>query len=205
MFYSISSQKEYCVCSEKNSSMEEVVEILARGLKNLRMEMPRIIVFCKHYDECLRMYCLFKYYLRHLFTEPPGAPNLPKFRGCERGNCWILLQLPVLGKSFCGVHRLTLSHLFSKRDGEAFLRTCVLYRRWSSMGIRANDGILPSYWHMQKEKPYTDFDNFSALQWPCKPCLCWMCACRVVHVSYVVVIITTWKKCSFVYLKYNFV
>ena len=26
------------------------------------------------------MYRLFKYYLRDLFTEPPGASNLPKFR-----------------------------------------------------------------------------------------------------------------------------
>ena len=65
---------------KKNSSMEEVVENLARGLKNLRTEMPRIFVFCKRYDECSRMYRLFKYYLRDLFTEPPGAPNLPKFR-----------------------------------------------------------------------------------------------------------------------------
>ena len=24
--------------------------------------------------------CLFKYYLRDLFIEPPGAPNLPKFK-----------------------------------------------------------------------------------------------------------------------------
>ena len=65
---------------KKKSSMEEVVENLVRGLKNLRTEMPRIIVFCKRYDECSRMYHLFKYYLRDLFTELPGAPNLPKFR-----------------------------------------------------------------------------------------------------------------------------
>ena len=38
-------KEEYCVCSEKKSSMEEVVEILARGLKNLRTEMLQN--FCK--------------------------------------------------------------------------------------------------------------------------------------------------------------
>ena len=70
---------------KKKSSME-------RGLKNLITEMAQIIVFCKRYDECSRMYRLFKYYLRDLFTEPPEAPNLPKFRlvdmytKCERDN-----------------------------------------------------------------------------------------------------------------------
>ena len=65
---------------KRKGEMEEVVQILARGLQNLRTEMPRIIVFCKRYEECSRMYRLFKYYLKHSFTEPPGAPNLVKFR-----------------------------------------------------------------------------------------------------------------------------
>ena len=73
-------KKNIMYAVKKKSSMKEVVENLVRGLKDLRTEMPRIIVFCKRYDECSRMYCLFKYYLRDLFTEPPGAPNLPKFR-----------------------------------------------------------------------------------------------------------------------------
>lgn len=60
--------------------MEEVIEILARGLQNLRTEMPHIIVFCKCHEECSRMYRLFKYILQHSFMEPHGVPNLVKFR-----------------------------------------------------------------------------------------------------------------------------
>lgn len=65
---------------KQKSDMEEVVQILVRGLQNLRTEMPHIIVFCKCHEECSRMYRLFKYILQHSFMEPPGVPNLVKFR-----------------------------------------------------------------------------------------------------------------------------
>ena len=63
---------------KKKGSMEEVVEILVRGLQNLRMEMPRIIVFCKRYDvhECTISSNITSdiYLLNHL--ELPISPSL---------------------------------------------------------------------------------------------------------------------------------
>jgi len=43
-------------------------------------ELERERVFCKQYDECSRMYWLFKYFLKEEFTDPPQAPNLAKYR-----------------------------------------------------------------------------------------------------------------------------
>ena len=42
--------------------------------------MPRTIVFCRRYSECALMYSLFRNALETNFTEPPGAPNLVKYR-----------------------------------------------------------------------------------------------------------------------------
>ena len=70
--------------------MTERLASLCREYDNL--EMPRIIAFCKCYDERSQIYRLFKYYLRDLFMEPPGVPNLSNFRlvdiyaKCTEGN-----------------------------------------------------------------------------------------------------------------------
>jgi len=78
---SVSPHKKNIVYVVKQKSdIKEVVQILARGLQNLRTEMPHIIVFRKLHEECLRMYHLFKYILQHSFMEPPRVPNLVKFR-----------------------------------------------------------------------------------------------------------------------------
>lgn len=62
------------------TTMEEVVGSLSMQLKAPRTKFPRLIIFCKQYDECSRMYRLFKYFLKEEFTDPPQAPNLAKYR-----------------------------------------------------------------------------------------------------------------------------
>ena len=42
--------------------------------------MPRTIIFCRRYVECAQIYGLFQQYLNESFTDPPGAPNLVKYR-----------------------------------------------------------------------------------------------------------------------------
>jgi len=69
---SVSPHKNIVYVVKQKSNMEEVVQILARGLQNLRTEMPHIIVFCKRHEERSRMYRLFKYILQHSFMESPA-------------------------------------------------------------------------------------------------------------------------------------
>ena len=42
--------------------------------------MPRVIIFCKQYDQCSLMYRMFKYHLGPHFTIPSSAPDLSKYR-----------------------------------------------------------------------------------------------------------------------------
>ena len=60
--------------------MEELVDTISATLGVLRACMPRMIIFCKRYSECARMYSLFRYYLREGFTEPHGSRDLAKNR-----------------------------------------------------------------------------------------------------------------------------
>ncbi len=49
-------------------------------LRNDRSNFPRTIVYCRRYEDCANLYLFFKDQLGAEFTEPPGAPDLPKFR-----------------------------------------------------------------------------------------------------------------------------
>ena len=42
--------------------------------------MDRIIIFCRTYDEVTEIYYFLTMKLRSQFTEPPGAPDLSRFR-----------------------------------------------------------------------------------------------------------------------------
>ena len=58
-----------------NTSVEEFVNDLASSLRVLRKEMPKTVVFCQRYEECSKMYRLFRHYLGDNFTEPPGISH----------------------------------------------------------------------------------------------------------------------------------
>lgn len=60
--------------------IEDFVQMLAVPLSEVGIAMPRVIIFCKRYDECSTMYRLFKSYLGEQFVVPRGAPDVTKYR-----------------------------------------------------------------------------------------------------------------------------
>ena len=64
----------YCV-SEKSTIL-----VSFGRLSRQRTAMERIIVFCRRYEEVTEIYYFFKQNLGIHFTEPPGAPDLARFR-----------------------------------------------------------------------------------------------------------------------------
>ena len=60
--------------------VEDVVSFLACTLGELRATTPRTIIFCRRYVECAQIYTLFQQHLNESSTDPPGAPNLVKYR-----------------------------------------------------------------------------------------------------------------------------
>ena len=77
LVYATPHKKNIVYVVKQKISLEEFVQmqILAVG-----RYMPRIIIFCKQYDQCLAMYSLFKLYLGPNFTNPCSAPDLSKYR-----------------------------------------------------------------------------------------------------------------------------
>lgn len=64
----------------KFSSIEETFLPIARRLRQEGSRCPRVIIYCRSYGDCADIYLYFKVYLGADFTDPPSAPNLPRFR-----------------------------------------------------------------------------------------------------------------------------
>ena len=62
------------------TSIEEHFGPVMKQLREVRHSMPRMIVFCRQYEECASLYQYFRLSLGNEFTEPIGAPNLSRFR-----------------------------------------------------------------------------------------------------------------------------
>ena len=45
-----------------------------------RSKFPRTIIYCRRFEDCADLYVFFRDKLGADFTEPPGAPDLPRFR-----------------------------------------------------------------------------------------------------------------------------
>ena len=67
---------------EKGKSMEETLAPLICKLQQQKKikQDHKMIVFCKQYEECSRMYWVFKTALKGGFTQPNGAPDLAWFK-----------------------------------------------------------------------------------------------------------------------------
>ena len=62
-------------------SMEELVEKLSSGLVEYGKNFPKMIIFCRRFEECSEFYSMFKDHLGDNFTHPIGAPSiLSKYR-----------------------------------------------------------------------------------------------------------------------------
>ena len=64
----------------QKSSIEEVFTPLAHKLKKERVNMPRMIIFCKRCEECALLYQFFHSVLKKEFFEPVEAPDLARYR-----------------------------------------------------------------------------------------------------------------------------
>ena len=62
------------------TSIEDIFGPVVKKLQELRQSLPRMIIFCRRYEECASLYQYFRLSLGNEFTEPIGAPNLSQFR-----------------------------------------------------------------------------------------------------------------------------
>ena len=77
----ITPQKKNIVYLVKQKiDLDDFVKHIATQVLATGKYLPRMIIFCKQYDQCSVMYALFKQYLGPNFTSPPSAPDLSKYR-----------------------------------------------------------------------------------------------------------------------------
>lgn len=65
---------------EDYESIEKLLEPFVVKLQGLRNRMPRVIFYCRSYNDSADIYLYFLDKLGSSFTEPVGAPNLSRFR-----------------------------------------------------------------------------------------------------------------------------
>ena len=61
-------------------SIEDTFTPLLERLKKEKINMPRVLIYCRKFEECGDLYLLFQEKMGEYFTHPIGAPNLPRFR-----------------------------------------------------------------------------------------------------------------------------
>ena len=62
------------------TSVQDAFQPVADRLRTDRSKCPRIIIYCRRIQECADLYLFFKECLGLYFHDPPGAPDLQKFR-----------------------------------------------------------------------------------------------------------------------------
>lgn len=68
----------YSICDYHD--IVETFEPFALKLSQIRTRLPRMIIYCRLIQDCSDIYAFFNSYLGRNFTEPSGAPNIPRFR-----------------------------------------------------------------------------------------------------------------------------
>ena len=76
------------------TSIKETFEPLCKKIiKMKKTSMPRVIIYCRRYEDCSNLYIYFKRGLQHDFTYPCGAPDLSRFRLVEMfSSCTVMLK-----------------------------------------------------------------------------------------------------------------
>ena len=64
-------------------SIRETFGPILEAIRRLRVFMPRIIIYCRRYEECSNLYIFFKNGLAEKFLEPSDAPDKSEFRLVE--------------------------------------------------------------------------------------------------------------------------
>ena len=65
---------------DKFDNIKNTFEPLLERIKKERCTLPRVIIYCRRYDDCSCLYSFFKCGLGDRFTEPCDAPNIADFR-----------------------------------------------------------------------------------------------------------------------------
>ncbi len=66
-----------------NSTVDSCLEPVICRLKDKRSKLPRVIIYCRTLQDCSDIYISFRNSLGIHFTEPPGAPDITRFRLVE--------------------------------------------------------------------------------------------------------------------------
>ena len=67
----------------KFSNVTDTFQPMVDQLSKQRIHMPRVIIYCRNFQDCSEIYSLFRDSLGTTFTEPPGAPSITRFRLVE--------------------------------------------------------------------------------------------------------------------------
>jgi ATP-dependent DNA helicase RecQ len=65
---------------KKKEEIEEAFQPLVDELLEKRTNVDKTIIFCRNYTDCSHIYLFFKSRLKEYLSEPPGYPNIAKFR-----------------------------------------------------------------------------------------------------------------------------
>ena len=65
---------------EKEKELEDLFAPLVEELRLKRTQMPKVIIFCRTYNDCSHLFLYFKDRLGKEITDPVGYPSIPRFR-----------------------------------------------------------------------------------------------------------------------------
>lgn len=209
-------KKNLLYCIKTKESIESLVKSICLPLKEVGIEYPRTIIFCKRYIECAEVYHTFKSQLNEHSTHPSGAPDLVKYRLVDMyTRCTEASVKESILQSFCrpgGTLRIVIATIafgmgldcpdirevmhwgpssdlesYVQETGRAgrdgYLSHATLFygsgdRRYASPEMML---YVENTLTCRRQILFSDFDDSSSYQTPCKKCLCcdiWRVSCR---------------------------
>ena len=169
----------YAVTSFK--SIHETFRPVLERLQQERVSMPRMIIYCRQYEQCADLYLYFKDGMGNNFTEPIDAPNLSKFRlvdmftSCtdaevksqiiqsftdQKAPLRIVCATIAFGMGIDCHNVRQVIHLGAPEDTEAYIQET---GRAGRDGIAALALLLKTKFHHQLDKSITLYQNNSSV------------------------------------------
>ena len=93
---------------ESYESLDQAIGPFVARLQKERAKMSRTIIYCRSYSDCADLYLYFRDNLGSHFTEPPGAPDISKFRLVDM---FTSITDPPVKESILAFFQSTDSHL----------------------------------------------------------------------------------------------
>ncbi len=76
-------KRNLAFCVRRCSDLLERIKPIIQRLTELRSEMPRMIIYCRRFEDCSNIYLYFRSSLGVNFTEPPNSHDITSFRLVE--------------------------------------------------------------------------------------------------------------------------